>query len=151
MPSCSAVLLCLAFLTPFAQVQADSTVFSQFVGATTASYPSSGTLALQFSGCTGYLHGLVLLTALSPSQSAQHKQSYVDDVCELCTSVGQSRIDSCCGQATSTACFDKFATANVAQTMPASANGTPTSTSARGSASMPSSSSNGGVIAKVRL
>lgn len=151
MPSYSAILLCLALLNPLAHVQADSTVFSQFVGATTASYPSSGTLAAEFSGCTNYLHVLVPLTGVSPSESTQVEQQYVDGVCQLCTSVGQSRIDSCCGQATSSACFDKFAAANVAQTTPASAIATPTGTSAGSSTSTPSSSSNGGVIAKVRL
>jgi hypothetical protein len=143
-------LLCLAALTPFAVVQADSTVFSQFIGATTASGPSSGDLATSFTLCTNFLHGLPVLTNLASSLSTQLEQVAVDGVCQICTSIGQSRIDSCCGQATSSACFDQFAGSNAAQTAPASVSATPTATSAGGLSSTPSSSSNGGIIAKVR-
>jgi hypothetical protein len=74
----------------------------------------------------------------------------VDGVCEFCTGLEKSRIDSCCPQATSSACFDQFAGANAAQTEPASAMATPTATSTGGLSLTPTSSANSGVIAKVR-
>lgn len=151
MPFYSAALLCLAVLISLTHVQADSTVFSKFIGATTASGPSSGDLAsIYFSGCTNYLHGLLALTDVPYSLSTQLEQQYVDGACLICTSLDQSRIDSCCGQATSSACFDKFDSANAAQITPASAIVTPTATSAGASSLTPTSSSNGGVTAKVR-
>lgn len=150
MHSYQAALLCLAVLTPFARVQADSTVFSQFIGATTASGPSSGDLAVSFTICTNALHGLPALTSLSPSESTQLEQEAVDIVCQACTSVDQSRVDSCCAQATSSACFAQFAASNAAQTTPASASAFPTATTVGGSSSTPSSSSNSGVIAQNR-
>ncbi|ERF74443.1 hypothetical protein EPUS_03881 [Endocarpon pusillum Z07020] len=148
MPFYSAAFLCVAVLVPFAHVRADSTVFSQFIGATTASGPSSGDLAPSFTLCTNYLHGLPALTSLPSSLSTQLEQQAVDGVCQFCTSLDQSRIDSCCRQATSSACFDQFAGANTVRTTPASASATPTATSAGGPTLMPPNSSNSGVIAR---
>jgi hypothetical protein len=150
MPFYQAALLCLAVLLPFTHVQADSTVFSQFIGATTASGPSSGDLAYSFTICTNALHGLPALTSLSPSESTQLEQEAVDIVCQACINLGQSRVDSCCAQATSSACFDQFAASNAVQTTPASVSAFPTATSVGGSSPTPSSSSNGGVITQVR-
>lgn len=148
-----AALLCLAVLSPFAHVQADSIVFSQFIGATTAIPPSSTGLEPYFSICTNYLHGLPAMTGLSPSLSTQIEQQAVDGVCQFCTGLDQSRVDSCCGQATSSTCFDQFAAANTAQNNPASASATPTAASTAastgGSSSTPSGSSNGGVVVEV--
>ncbi len=147
MPSYAA--LCFAVLTLSGLVRTDSAVFSQFIGATTASPPdpaiSNG--AFDFSLCTNFLHGLPALTGLDASASTQVQQQQVDGVCQFCTSLGQSRIDSCCPQATSSACFDQFG-AKAAETAPASASATPIETSASDSSS---SSDNGAVIAKVRL
>lgn len=148
MPFYSAALLCLAVLTPFAHVEANSAIFSQFIGATTAAPPSSTTY--MFSICTNYLHGLPPLTGLPRSASIQAEQIAVDGVCQFCTSLDQSRIDSCCGQPTSSACFDKFAGPNAAQPTPASANVMPTATSAGDSGLNPTGSSNTGAVAQVR-
>lgn len=151
MPVYPAALLYLAVLIPFAHVQADFALFSQFIGATTASGPSPGDSAayFSFSLCTHYLHGLPAVTGLAPEYSTQIQQIAVDGVCRFCTSVDQSRVDSCCAQATSSACFDQFAGANAAQTTPASASVRQTATSAGGLSLTPTSSSNSGVIAKV--
>ncbi|KAF7510717.1 hypothetical protein GJ744_006083 [Endocarpon pusillum] len=148
MPFYSVAFLCVAVLVPFAHVRADSAAFSQFIGATTASGPSSGDLVPSFNICTNYLHGLPALTSLQSSYSTQIEQMAVDGVCRFCTGLDQSRIDSCCGQATSSACFDQFAGANTARTTPASASATRTATSAGGSSVMPTNSSNRGVIAR---
>ncbi|KIW87368.1 uncharacterized protein Z519_12004 [Cladophialophora bantiana CBS 173.52] len=149
----SAALLCLAVLAPFAPVQADSSVFSQFIGATVAPTPTDTSAIPYFTICTNYLHGLPALTDLSPSESTQLEQVAVDGVCQFCTSLGQSRVDSCCAQATSSACFDQFAAANAnaAQTTPASASATPTTALTGDSGTTASSSSNAGVIGKASL
>lgn len=158
MPFYSAALFSLAIVMPFAHVQADSALFSQFIGATTASHPSSGG-GISFIACTNYLRVQHGLTDLPPESSTQIKQQIVDGVCYLCTGLEQSRIDSCCPQATSSACFDQFDSTKAATTTPASAvvkptatsaDVKPTATSAGGSGLTPTSTSNAGVIAKVR-
>ncbi|KIW28330.1 uncharacterized protein PV07_08003 [Cladophialophora immunda] len=145
MPSYRAALVFLAALTPFAYVHADSSVFSQFFGATTASPPSATDSLYLYTICTNAIHGLPALTGLPLSESIQLEQVAVDAVCAGCTSLGQSRIDSCCAQATSSACFDQFAAANAAQTTPASASATPTALTGD-SGTTASSSSNGGIV-----
>lgn len=154
----SASFIYLAVLASLTYVQADSSVFSQFIGATTASGPSSGDLATSFSICTNYLHGLPALTSLTPDLSTQLEQVAVDGVCDFCTGLDQSRIESCCGQTTSSACFDQFA-GKAALSTPASADATatPTSDGAGGLTSTPtptptqtaSGTSNNGVVTKV--
>jgi len=148
MPSFSANLIYLAALAPFMHVQADSTVFSHFIGATTASAPS-GALVTSFSICTDYLQGLPPLTNIAFDQSTLLEQMAVDGVCRYCTSVNQARIDSCCGQATSSACFDHFGGSSAVPTTPAFGSTVPTATAAGGLSSTHSNVSNGGVIAKV--
>ncbi|OAL31211.1 hypothetical protein AYO22_01244 [Fonsecaea multimorphosa] len=137
-------LFCLALLTPFAHVLAVSSVFSQFFGATTASPPSATESLYLFTICMNAIHGLPALTGLPRSESIQLEQEAVDAVCAGCSGLGQTRIDSCCAQATSSACFDQFA-ANAAQTTPASASATPTALTGDSSPTS-SSSSNGGVM-----
>ncbi|KAK6386126.1 hypothetical protein LTS17_001700 [Exophiala oligosperma] len=149
----SASFTYMATLVSLVHVKADSSVFSQFIGATTASGPSSGDLATSFSICTNYLHVLPALTSLTPQLSTQLEQIAVDGVCDFCTGLDQSRIESCCGQTTSSACFDQFA-GKAAQSTPASADATATSTSdgTGGLSSTPtqtaSGTSNNGVMIK---
>jgi len=150
MPFYPAAHLCLAVLMSSMHVQADSAVFSNFIGATTASGPSSGNLGYSFLLCEDFLHQLPGFADFPPKYSTQLQQGMVDGVCQFCTSLEQSRIDSCCPQATSSACFDQFVGVNAAQTRPASAVVTPTATLPGGSSLKPTSSSNSGVIAKVR-
>jgi hypothetical protein len=151
MPCHSAFLLGLAALTTLTHVQADSTVFSQYIGATTASAPSDTGLAYDYTICTNYLHGLPALTAIPSSLSSQLQQEAVDGVCQICGSVSQSRIDSCCAQATSSACFGQFAASNDSPTTPASVSATPTAVSGGSddSSSTAASSSNAGSVSQV--
>ncbi|KAH0845476.1 hypothetical protein AYO21_01888 [Fonsecaea monophora] len=148
MPSYRAALLYLAVLTRIAYVLADSSVFSQFIGSTVAPVPtlSDDLASSYFTICTNYIHGLPALSDLPVSESMNLEQIAVDGVCQFCTSVGQSRIDSCCAQATSSACFDQFAAANAGRTTPASASAEPTALTTGTSGPTASSSSNGGII-----
>lgn len=88
-----------------------------------------------FTICTNYLHGLPGLSGLTSSLVVQLEQEAADGVCEFCTSIDLSRIDSCCAQPTSSACFEQYAaqtgpiTSMVAATATAAASAsTPTST-----------------------
>ncbi|OAP58646.1 hypothetical protein AYL99_07736 [Fonsecaea erecta] len=143
----AALLLGLAALTPVTPVQADSTVFSQFFGATTANPPSATDSLYLFTICTNAVHGLPVLTDLSHSESIQLEQVAVDAVCQGCTGLGQTRIDSCCALATSSACFDQFAAENnAAQSTPASASASTTGLTAGDSSPTAGTSPNGAVM-----
>jgi hypothetical protein len=150
MPLYSAALLCLIVLVSLIDAQGDSAIFSQFIGATTASGLSADYPGVAFAICTDYLRSLSPYTEETlPTHSSQLQQIMVEGVCQLCTSVEQSRVDSCCAQATSSACFDQFVVGDAAQTTPASALVTPTATPTGESSLAPISSPNGGVATKV--
>jgi hypothetical protein len=146
-------ILSLSLLAQLSLAQETSALFSQYIGAATATAqfagPSASEQSFSLTLCTNYLHGLAAIpTALPSSALAQIVQVQVDGVCEFCTSVSQSRIDSCCGVATSVDCFDKFTAGGAAQTTPASAGATTTpgsnSASATGGASASTSSHSSG-------
>ena len=128
MPSFLAVVFSLGLLAPLAHVQADSVVFSQFIGNTVATGPTgTGLAAVSFSACTHYLHALPALSGLQRPYSVQNEQMFVDGACQFCTGLAQTRIDSCCAESTSSACFASFAGgAGAAQSGPASVAATPT-------------------------
>ena len=136
-------LFFLALSTLFSLIQADSAVFSQYFGATTASLPSGATQSAYFSICTNIVHGLPALTGISPSESSQLAQEAVDGVCQLCTSLEQSRIDSCCAVASSSACFEQFAPTGKGQKTPATNMATATAAGG-GSAATATTKSSGG-------
>lgn len=125
-------LLSLPLLAQLALGQDNSQLFSQYIGATTATAhfagPSSSLLAIEFTACTNYLHGLAAIpTDLPSTAEAPLIQIQVDGVCEICTSLSQSRIDSCCGVSTSVDCFDQFKSGAAAtQTTPVSVSATTT-------------------------
>lgn len=91
-----------------AVTRADSAIFSQFIGATTIPATFSGELVASASICTNYLHGLPNTSSLPASAASQLFQQEVDGVCQFCTSLGQTRVDNCCGQASSSVCFASF-------------------------------------------
>lgn len=91
-----------------AVARADSSMFSQFIGATTVPATLAGDLVASATICTSYLHGLPNTLVLSASAASQVFQQEVDGVCQFCTSLGQTRVDNCCGQASSSACFAGF-------------------------------------------
>ena len=154
-PTLFPVFFWLAVLARLSLAQDNSQIFSQYIGAPTASAafngPSASLSSAFFKGCTNYIHGLQGLSALPSSASVELNQVQVHGVCQLCTSVQQSRVDSCCAQPTSVDCFGKFAN----QQAPATAAATPTTNGALAtSATAPSgttapsstSASNGGMI-----
>lgn len=96
------------FFTLVSIVRADSSMFSQFIGATTVPATFAGDLVTSATICTNYLHGLPETSGLPASAASQVFQEEVDGVCQFCTSLGQTRVDSCCGQASSSACFASF-------------------------------------------
>jgi hypothetical protein len=87
-----------------------------------------------FTLCTNYLHELPVLSGLTSSLVVQLEQEAADRVCQFCTSIDLSRIDSCCTQPASSACFEQYA----AQTGPVTSIVTATATAAA-SASTPTS------------
>ena len=139
-PTSIPALLWLGALAQISLAQENSEIFSQYFGAPTVSPtfngPSASYQSDSFTICTNYGHGLQVLSALPTSISIQIEQLQADAVCGFCSSLELSRIDSCCGQATSVSCFAQFAAA--ATTAPASTTlvttsagaSTPTSTSA---------------------
>lgn len=148
----------LVFLAKLSIAQDSSALFSQYIGATTATATFSGPDApiqsIAFTACTNYLHGLAAIpldlpaTALGPIIQVQ-----VDGVCEVCKSVEQTRIDSCCAVATSVNCFGQFKDGGP-KTTPASNSATTTPVSnpatVTGSAPSPTSSSGGEKVDVVR-
>lgn len=146
----TAALLSLSVFAQLSLAQEPSALFSQYIGASTATAhfagPSASEQSLSLTLCTNYLHDLAAIpTALPSSALAQIIQVQVDGVCEICTSVSQSRIDSCCGVATSVDCFDQFTAggSGATQTTPASAGATttPGSNSATATGGAPASTS----------
>ena len=125
-------LLSLPLLAQLAIGQENSQLFSQYIGATIAtahfSGPTPSLRSISFTACINYLHGLAAIpTDLSSTAEAPIIQVQVDGVCEICTSVSQSRIDSCCGVSTSVDCFDQFKSGGTAaQTTPPSVTATTT-------------------------
>ncbi|OKL58764.1 hypothetical protein UA08_05584 [Talaromyces atroroseus] len=109
---------------------ADSVLFSQFVGATAIPATYVGTLSEAMSICTNYIHQIPNPSGLPATAFSQIFQEDVDGVCKFCSSLAQTRIDSCCGQASSSACFAGFGGDAVPATASAS---TTASTSAGGS------------------
>ena len=91
-----------------AVTRADSSMFSQFIGATTVPATFTGNLVTSATICTNYLHGLPNTLSLPASAASQVFQQEVDGVCQFCTSLGQTRVDNCCGQAISSVCFASF-------------------------------------------
>lgn len=89
-------------------IRADSALFSQFIGATTVPATFGTDLVASVEACTDYIHGLPNTSGLPASGASQIFQQEVDGVCQFCTSLGQTRVDSCCGQASSSACFASF-------------------------------------------
>src|SRR5271170_7998158 len=141
-PTFFPTLFCLVFLTELSLAQENSQVFSQFVGAPTATAvfngPSASDQSQSFTICTNYLHGLLpvdILSSGATSMIPQLEQIQVDGVCQFCTSIQQTRIDSCCAQPTSVDCFEQFA----AQTTPTTGQATATANPATvtGGASTP--------------
>lgn len=112
-------LFSLVLFTQLSLAQENSQYFFQFAGAPTVTAVFSGAGASRQSAsstmCTNYLHDLDPVAYLPTSAVPQIVQEQVDGVCEICTGVDLSRIDSCCAQPTSAACFEQFA----AQTTPA--------------------------------
>jgi hypothetical protein len=86
--------------------------------------------SISFMGCTNFAHALQPApTNAATSAIRQLEQVQVDGICQLCTSLSQSRVDSCCAVPSSVDCFESFAP-GVAQKTPAS---TPASTTPAGS------------------
>jgi hypothetical protein len=108
-------LYSLAVFTQLSLAQDNSELFSQYIGAPTASAafdgPSASDQSFTFTICTNYIHGLLNPTkaGLPTSAIPQLEQVQVDGVCEICTSISQSRVDSCCAVASSVNCFEQFA------------------------------------------
>ena len=113
-------LYSLAVFTQLSLAQDNSELFSQYIGAPTASAAFDGTSASYqsdtFTICTNYIHGLP-----NPSDMPQLEQVQVDGVCRICTSLSQSRIDSCCAVASSVDCFEQFAAQKTPAANPATA------------------------------
>jgi hypothetical protein len=125
-------VICLGLLARLPTVMADSQLFSEFAGAPTITGafqgPSASLQSAHFTICTNYLHGLqnpdtLPITSMIP----QLQQQQADGVCQFCTSLDISRVDSCCAQPTSVACFQQFAAVGAAPTGGAS---TPANTKA---------------------
>ncbi|KAF2430874.1 hypothetical protein EJ08DRAFT_697082 [Tothia fuscella] len=111
-------IITLAALGQVPLALASSEAFSQYFGSPTATANFNGDSAsiqsFSFTICTNHGHALqtpytqAALTSINP----QLAQQQADGVCQLCTSLSQSRIDSCCGVATSVDCFAQFAPGN---------------------------------------
>ncbi|KAH8689678.1 hypothetical protein BGW36DRAFT_466516 [Talaromyces proteolyticus] len=86
----------------------NSQYFSQFVGAATATFSGPSSQSVYFPICTNYIHGLIDPNTLPTTASVQIFQEQVDGVCQICSKLDMTRIDSCCAQATSSACFQNF-------------------------------------------
>lgn len=118
-------LYSLAVFTQLSLAQDNSELFSQYIGAPTASAAFDGTSAsdqsFAFTLCTNYIHGLLNPTSLPKSAIPQLEQVQVDGVCQVCTSLSQSRIDSCCAVASSVDCFEQFAAQKTPAANPATA------------------------------
>jgi len=118
-------VICLGLLARFPTVMADSQLFSKFAGAPTITRAFQGQSAsfqsAEFTICTNYLHGLLNLdTYPITSTIPQLQQLQADGVCQFCTSIDISRVDSCCAQPTSVACFQQFAAVGATPTDSAS-------------------------------
>lgn len=125
-------VICLGLLARLPTVMADSQLFSKFAGAPTITAafqgPSASLQSTHFTICTNFLHGLpnpdtLAITSIIP----QLQQQEADGVCQVCTSLDISRVDSCCAQPTSVACFQQFAAVGATPTDVAS---TPANTKA---------------------
>lgn len=116
--------------------QADSTVFSQYFGAATVTASVDPTDSAGLAMCTNIAHAFPAPQPVYTSFNDQAAQGNADAVCQLCTSLSQSRIDSCCGVPTSVECFKQFAPGGTAQKTPATnvATGTGTGSSLGSSA-----------------
>jgi hypothetical protein len=141
-PTFFPTLSCLVFLTQLSLAQENSQLFSQYVGAPTATAvfdgPSASEQSQSFTICTNYLHELLpiaILNSAATSMIPQLEQIQVDGVCQFCTSVQQSRIDSCCAQPTSVDCFEQFAAQATPTTGEATATANPVTVT--GGASIP--------------
>jgi hypothetical protein len=123
---------CLVLSTQLSLARGDSQIFSQYAGAPTVTAAFTGSAASYLSGsftiCTNYLHGLPALSGYQGSIVAQLEQEAADGVCQFCTSLDLSRIDSCCAQPTSSLCFDQFAAQTDPITSMATAAATATAT-----------------------
>ncbi|KAK3986157.1 hypothetical protein QBC44DRAFT_373464 [Cladorrhinum sp. PSN332] len=148
-PTSTPLLLSLGMLARQSLAD-DSDLFSQYAGAPTVTAKFDGRYAelssAAFKGCTNFLH---ILTPASEyartSDIAREKTIQVDDVCLVCTSVQLSRVDSCCGQPNSVACFDQFTPGGTVTAPPTSSRtgdaGTVTSTGGGGSGGAAAASS----------
>ena len=119
-------LLAIAALLVLAQ--ADSAVFSQYFGAATVTASIDPTLSAGLAICTNLAHAFPAPQAVYTSYNDQLAQGNADAVCQLCTSLSQSRIDSCCAVPTSVECFKQFAPSGKAQKTPATNSATGTGT-----------------------
>lgn len=119
-------LLAIAALLVLAQ--ADSAVFSQYFGAATVTASLDPTLSAGLAICTNLAHAFAAPQAVYTSYNDQLAQGNADAVCQLCTSLSQSRIDSCCAVPTSVECFKQFAPSGKAQKTPATNSATGTGT-----------------------
>jgi hypothetical protein len=136
------IFYALTTLTQLSLAQQNSELFSLYLGASAATATFDGLSAdLQSSYlkiCTNYVHALPNPTAaaIHTSMYAQFEQEQVDGLCQLCTSLSQSKVDSCCSVATSVDCF--FA----GQKAPATNKATSTGSSSTATATTKSSSGN---------
>lgn len=129
-----APLFCLAVFIKVPFVLGDSELFSQYLGAATISADFTGSEAslqsISFAGCTNYAHALGPAPTIAGTSAVQQlQQIQVDGICQLCTSLSQARVDSCCAVPSSVDCFESFAPGK-AQKTPAS---NPASTTPAGS------------------
>lgn len=106
------IVICLGLLARLPAVMADSQMFSKFAGAPTITGAFQGQSAsfqsAHFTICTNFLHGLPNPDTLPITDITQLQQQEADAVCQVCTSIDISRVDSCCAQPTSVACFQQF-------------------------------------------
>ena len=112
----ASALVHLGFLAQTTLAQQNSQHFSKFAGAPTVTAefegPSASALSNDLKICTNFLHGLPPVDTLPvTSMIPQLEQQQADGVCQFCTSVKISRVDSCCAQPSSVACFNQFAAA----------------------------------------
>lgn len=126
-------------------VQADSTVFSQYFGAATVTASVNPTDSARLAICTNVVHVFPAPQPVYTSFNDQAAQGNADAVCQLCTSLSQSRIDSCCAVPTSVECFKQFVPGGTAQKTPATNVATGSGTgSSLGSGAATSTKSSGG-------
>lgn len=142
-PTFFTTLLCLAFSTPLSLAQENSQLFSQFAGAPTVTANFNGSsatlLSSLFTICTNAIHALQPVNVAATSAVPQLEQEQVDGVCEVCVSVEISRIDSCCAQPTSVACFEQFAAQTTSTTSVATSIANFITTGATPTATVPAS------------